>query len=76
MTLGECLLNPTKIYVNLVLELIKNFEIKAISHITGGGVIENITRVIPKGLGLDIETSSWDKPEIFKLIEEFDIDNK
>ncbi len=76
MTLGECLLNPTKIYVNLVLELIKNFEIKAISHITGGGVIENITRVIPKGLGLDIETSSWDKPEIFKLIEEFDIDKK
>ena len=54
MTLGEALLTPTKIYVKLVLDLLSKYDIKAIAHITGGGVIENITRVIPKGLGIDI----------------------
>ncbi|MGL6105847.1 phosphoribosylformylglycinamidine cyclo-ligase [Romboutsia sp.] len=71
MTLGETLLTPTKIYVKLVLELMKQSEIKAIAHITGGGVIENIPRVIPKGLGIDIKRNSWDKPAIFKMIEGF-----
>ncbi|MGL5313159.1 MAG: phosphoribosylformylglycinamidine cyclo-ligase [Peptostreptococcaceae bacterium] len=71
MTLGEALLTPTKIYVQLVLDLIKNHELKAIAHITGGGVIENITRVIPKGLGIDINKNSWEKPAIFKMIENF-----
>ncbi|MBO3445967.1 phosphoribosylformylglycinamidine cyclo-ligase [Clostridium sp. CCUG 7971] len=71
MTLGEALLTPTKIYVKLVLELLKKYDIKAIAHITGGGVIENIPRVIPKGLGIDINKSSWDKPAIFKMIEKF-----
>lgn len=71
MTLGEALLTPTKIYVKLVLDVIKNHEIKAIAHITGGGVIENISRVIPKGLGIDINKDSWEKPAIFKMIENF-----
>jgi len=71
MNLGEALLTPTKIYVKLVLELMKQKEIKAIAHITGGGVIENIPRVIPKGLGIDINKDSWDKPAIFKMIENF-----
>ena len=71
MTLGESLLTPTKIYVKLVLDLINKFEIKSIAHITGGGVIENIPRVIPKGLGIDINKSSWEKPPIFKMIEGF-----
>lgn len=71
MTLGEALLTPTKIYVKLVLDVIKNHEIKAIAHITGGGVIENISRVIPKGLGIDIKKDSWEKPAIFKMIENF-----
>lgn len=71
MTLGESLLTPTKIYVKLVLALLKKYDIKAIAHITGGGVIENIPRVIPKGLGIDINKSSWDKPAIFKMIENF-----
>lgn len=71
MTLGESLLTPTKIYVRLVLDLINKFEIKSISHITGGGVIENIPRVIPKGLGIDINKGSWEKPPIFKMIEGF-----
>ncbi|MGL5347910.1 MAG: phosphoribosylformylglycinamidine cyclo-ligase [Peptostreptococcaceae bacterium] len=71
MTLGEALLTPTKIYVQLVLDLIKNHQLKAIAHITGGGVIENITRVIPKGLGININKNSWEKPAIFKMIENF-----
>ena len=71
MTLGEALLIPTKIYVKLVMDLIKKYELKAIAHITGGGVIENIPRVIPKGLGIDIDKSSWEKPAIFKMIEKF-----
>lgn len=71
MTLGEALLTPTKIYVKLVMDLIKKYELKAIAHITGGGVIENIPRVIPNGLGIDIEKNSWEKPPIFKMIKKF-----
>lgn len=71
MTLGHALLTPTKIYVKLVLDLIEKHELKEIAHITGGGVIENITRVIPKGLGIDINKNSWEKPAIFKMIESF-----
>ena len=71
MTLGDALLTPTKIYVKLVLDLVEKHELKAIAHITGGGVIENITRVIPQGLGIDINKNSWEKPAIFKIIESF-----
>ena len=76
MTLGEALLTPTKIYVKLVLDLLQKQNIKAIAHITGGGVIENITRVIPECLGLNIKTDSWEKPPIFKMIEELDMVDK
>ncbi|WP_101773290.1 phosphoribosylformylglycinamidine cyclo-ligase [Peptostreptococcus faecalis] len=69
MSLGDALLTPTKVYVKLALDTIANNNIKAIAHITGGGLIENIVRVIPKGLGLDIDTKSWEKPPIFKMIE-------
>ncbi|WP_027702940.1 phosphoribosylformylglycinamidine cyclo-ligase [Metaclostridioides mangenotii] len=72
MTVGEALLTPTKIYVKLALDILEKHNIKAVAHITGGGLIENITRVIPKGLGLDINKKSWDKPAIFKMIEGFD----
>ncbi len=71
MTLGEALLTPTKIYVKLLLDLIKEHEVKAVAHITGGGVIENIPRVIPTELGIDINRNSWEKPAIFKMIEGF-----
>ena len=71
MTVGEALLTPTKIYVKLALDVLAKHDIKAIAHITGGGLIEIITRVIPKGLGLDINKKSWEKPPIFKMIEGF-----
>lgn len=76
MTLGDALLTPTKIYVDLVLETIERYNIKSIAHITGGGLIENIVRVIPKGLGLDIVTGSWERPPIFDMIEGFGVVDK
>ena len=68
-SLGEELLKPTKIYVQLVLKLIKSFEIKGIAHITGGGFIENIPRTIPQGLIPVVNTDSYEVPGIFKLIQ-------
>lgn len=68
-TLGEALLTPTKIYVKPVLELIKNVDVHGISHVTGGGFIENIPRMMPEGLKVNIEEGTWDILPIFKLIE-------
>ncbi|WP_421382981.1 phosphoribosylformylglycinamidine cyclo-ligase [Bacillus salacetis] len=68
--LGEALLAPTKIYVKPVLAAMKKFSIKGMSHITGGGFIENIPRMLPEGLGADIDPAKWEMPEIFNLLEE------
>ncbi len=67
-TVGEELLKPTKIYVNLVLELISKFEIKAISHITGGGFYENIPRMLPAGTKAVIEKGSWKILPIYDIM--------
>jgi phosphoribosylformylglycinamidine cyclo-ligase len=67
--LGEVLLRPTKIYVKPVLHLLKEIEIKGMSHITGGGFIENIPRVLPEGLNADIIQGSWPVPPIFTLLQ-------
>ena len=58
------------------MDLLEKKNIKAIAHITGGGVIENITRVIPDGLGLNIKTDSWEKPPIFEMIENLEMVDK
>lgn len=68
-TLGEELLRPTRIYVKPVLAALKEFNIKGISHITGGGFIENIPRMLPDGLGATIDESAWDMPAIFPFME-------
>lgn len=68
-TLGEELLKPTRIYVKSVLAALKQYEIKGLAHITGGGFIENIPRMLPEGLGADIEEGSWDIPQVFKTLE-------
>ncbi len=67
-TMGEELLTPTRIYVKSLLSLAERFDIKGAAHITGGGFIENIPRIFPKGLGADIELGSWDMPPIFELL--------
>lgn len=67
-TLGEELLRPTKIYVKPVLAALEKFTLKGLAHITGGGFIENIPRMLPEGLGVKINENSWPVPPVFKLI--------
>ena len=69
-TLGEKLLCPTKIYVQIVKKLISELQINSISHITGGGLTENIPRVIPKELQAVLDVKSWRQPEIFSWIQD------
>ena len=71
------LIEPTKIYVNSILSLIKNLPVNAISHITGGGLLENIPRVLPNNLAARLDSSSWIMPDIFKWLQtEGNIDSK
>ncbi|NQZ04236.1 phosphoribosylformylglycinamidine cyclo-ligase [Idiomarina sp.] len=69
-TLAEHLLEPTRIYVKSVLELIKQVPVHALSHITGGGFWENIPRVLPKGAKAIIDGNSWEWPVIFDWLKE------
>ncbi|MFT4414593.1 phosphoribosylformylglycinamidine cyclo-ligase [Fredinandcohnia humi] len=68
-TLGEELLQPTKIYVKSLLKVMGQCEVKGMSHITGGGFIENIPRMLPEGLGAEIDNGSWPVPAIFDLLQ-------
>jgi len=68
-TIGKALLMPTRIYIKPIMKLINTVEVKALAHITGGGLIENIPRVIPRGLNAVINTQSWDQPPIFKWLQ-------
>ena len=66
----EALLEPTRIYVKSILSLNKSHPIHAISHITGGGLLENIPRVLPKNLAAKLNSNSWKTPEIFNWIQD------
>ncbi|GAA0843829.1 phosphoribosylformylglycinamidine cyclo-ligase [Bifidobacterium pullorum subsp. gallinarum] len=68
--LGDVLLVPTKIYVKPLLGLLKEIEVKGMAHITGGGFIENIPRMLPDGVNVDIEYGAWPILPIFKLMQE------
>jgi phosphoribosylformylglycinamidine cyclo-ligase len=68
--LGEELLKPTRIYVETLLNLFKNFEIRGLVHITGGGFIDNIPRILPKGCKAIINKGSWDVPPIFGYLQD------
>ncbi len=69
-TIGEHLLEPTKIYIKSALKMIEAHDIHAISHITGGGFWENIPRVLPEGTKAVIDGNSWEWPVIFKWLQE------
>lgn len=69
-TLGEALMAPTTIYVKPLLELFKKYPVNALSHITGGGVLENIPRVIPEGMAAQIDCASWQMPPVFKWLQQ------
>lgn len=68
--LGKELLKPTRIYVKSLLAVMKEFEIKGMAHITGGGFVENIPRMLPNGLCAEIDYGSWPIPPIFDLLQE------
>ncbi len=66
----DVLLRPTRIYVRSVLNLIEKVKVKGIAHITGGGFIENIPRIFPKGVGCEVWLRSYEVPPVFKLMQE------
>lgn len=69
-TLGKALLEPTKIYVKSLLELLKTVPVHALAHITGGGLTENLPRVLPEGLNAEINLTTWELPETFKWLQQ------
>lgn len=68
-TIGETLLTPTRIYVKTLLDLMEQYRIKGAAHITGGGFIENIPRMIPQGLQARIQPGTWEVLPIFNLLQ-------
>jgi phosphoribosylformylglycinamidine cyclo-ligase len=68
-TIGETLLTPTTIYVKTLEILSKSIDINAIAHITGGGLTENIPRVLPINAKAVIKLSSWERPPIFSWLQ-------
>ena len=69
-TVGKTLLTPTKIYVKEVLKVLEEVKVAGIAHITGGGFHENLPRALKDGLGMKIDKSSYEVPEIFKYLQE------
>jgi len=69
-TIGESLLTPTRIYSEMLQPLIRDFEIGGLAHITGGGLIDNVSRILPGSCKSIIEKSSWESPAIFKLLQD------
>jgi len=69
-SLGDVMLEPTRIYVRSLLPLVQQRRIKGLAHITGGGLLENIPRVLPEGCHAIIETERWELPAIFDLLQQ------
>ncbi|KIN76854.1 phosphoribosylformylglycinamidine cyclo-ligase [Sulfitobacter mediterraneus] len=67
-TLGAALLTPTKLYVKGAVAALRDDCVNALAHITGGGLTENLPRVLPDGLGAEIDLSAWDLPPVFKWL--------
>ncbi|HVF63526.1 MAG TPA: phosphoribosylformylglycinamidine cyclo-ligase [Casimicrobiaceae bacterium] len=70
MTIGEALLAPTRIYVKPLLALARKRQVKAMAHVTGGGLIENVPRVLPPKLAARIDAASWKRPPIFDWLQQ------
>jgi phosphoribosylformylglycinamidine cyclo-ligase len=68
-TLADALMAPTTIYVREILALIAQAPVKAMAHITGGGLTENVVRVVPGGLGLSIDARAWPRPPVFDWLQ-------
>ncbi len=68
-TLGDALIAPTRIYVKALRELLDKFDIHAMAHITGGGLLENIPRVLPENTQAVLNSDSWQLPEVFQWLQ-------
>lgn len=68
-SVADIMLTPTRIYVRSILNLLKDFSIKGIAHITGGGLLENVPRVLPKGCVANIHLKSWERPVLFDILQ-------
>ena len=68
--LGDALLAPTEIYVKPVLQMLRDGAVDGLAHITGGGLTENIIRILPRELGIEIDTGSWRRPPVFGWLQE------
>ena len=68
-TIGEELLTPTRIYVNIIHLLLRDFQIRGMAHITGGGLLENLPRVLPNECQAVIEKQAWPQPDIFPFLQ-------
>jgi phosphoribosylformylglycinamidine cyclo-ligase len=69
-TLGKILLEPTKIYVKSLLSLLDKVTVHALAHITGGGITENLPRVLPTGISANIDMDAWEFPSIFQWLQQ------
>jgi len=69
LPLGETLLTPTRIYSKAILKILKEVKIKGAAHITGGGITENLPRVLPEGCSAEIGKARWSHPPIFSIVE-------
>jgi phosphoribosylformylglycinamidine cyclo-ligase len=65
----DLVLKPTHLYPNLIENLMNNLEINGMAHITGGGITENIPRIVPDNLCVNINKDSWEMPEVFKWLQ-------
>jgi len=68
--LMDIIMEPTRIYVKPLLDLLKHFPVKGMAHITGGGLVENIPRILPEGLTAVLQRSAWDMPELFGWLQQ------
>ena len=70
-SIGEELLTPTRLYPQVCLPLIRDFDLHGMVHITGGGFYENIPRALPDGMGAEVNAAAWEMPAVFRLLQEW-----
>src|SRR4029077_3741031 len=70
MTVGEALLAPHRSYLKAVRPLIERGLVKGLAHITGGGITENLPRILPEGCAAEVDLQSWSVPPIFRLLQQ------
>jgi len=69
-TLADCIMAPTRLYVKPLLSLMQSITIKGMAHITGGGITENVPRVLPANVVADIDSKTWQMPKLFEWLRE------